>query len=68
MVIMVLYPILFTVYVSFTNYGTGHLVTKQLAIEQIESQTYLPADATIYNWTAYKNPDGRIHAVDGQSE
>ncbi len=58
MVIMVLYPILFTVYVSFTNYGTGHLVTKELAIEQIESQTYLPADATIYTWTAYKNPAG----------
>lgn len=56
LVIMVLYPIIFTFYVSFTNYGTGHLVTKQLAIEQIESQTYLPPDATIYQWTAYKNP------------
>ena len=56
MVIMVLYPILFTVYVSFTNYGTGHLVTQQLAIEQIESQVYLPPDATIYTWTAYQNP------------
>jgi arabinogalactan oligomer/maltooligosaccharide transport system permease protein len=58
MVIMVLYPIIFTFYVSFTNYGTGHLVTKQIAIQQIESQTYLPTDATIYSWTAYKNPDG----------
>ena len=28
----------------------------RLAIEQIESQIYLPADATIYTWTAYKNP------------
>lgn len=58
MVIMVLYPILFTFYVSFTNYGTGHLVTKPLAIEQIESQAYLPTDATIYQWTAFKNPAG----------
>ena len=58
MVIMVLYPIIFTFYVSFTNYGTGHLVTEQIAIEQIESQTYLPADAVIYQWTAYKNPAG----------
>jgi arabinogalactan oligomer/maltooligosaccharide transport system permease protein len=58
MVIMVLYPILFTFYVSFTNYGTGHLVTKELAIEQIESQTYLPPDATVYQWTAYRNPAG----------
>ena len=53
---MVAYPILFTVYVSFTNYGTGHLVTKQIAIEQIESQVYLPADAVIYTWTAFQNP------------
>lgn len=58
MVIMVLYPIIFTFYVSFTNYGTGHLVTEQLAIEQIESYTYLPADAVIYTWTAYSNPAG----------
>jgi hypothetical protein len=36
----------------------GHLVTQQLAIEQIESQTFLPPDATLYNWTAFKNPAG----------
>ena len=29
MAIMVAYPILFTVYVSFTNYGTGHLVPRR---------------------------------------
>ncbi|MCB9138177.1 MAG: ABC transporter permease subunit [Caldilineaceae bacterium] len=56
MIIMVLYPILFTVYVSFTNYGQGHLVSKQDAIGQIESQTYLPEDAAVYSWTAYQNP------------
>jgi ABC-type sugar transport system permease subunit len=56
MAIMVAYPILFTFYISFTNYGTGHLVTQQIAIEQIESQVYLPPDAVIYTWTAYQNP------------
>jgi arabinogalactan oligomer / maltooligosaccharide transport system permease protein len=55
MIIMVAYPIFFTFYISFTNYGTGHLVTEQIAIEQIESQVYLPADATIYTWVAYQN-------------
>ena len=58
MIVMVLYPILFTVFVSFTNYGQGHLVTKALATEQIESRGFLPADATIYSWTAYQNPQG----------
>jgi ABC-type sugar transport system permease subunit len=33
-------------------------VTEQVAIEQIESQTYLPADAVTYQWTAYKNAAG----------
>ena len=56
MAIMVAYPILFTVYVSFTNYGTGHLVTEQIARQQLESQVYLPADAVIYAWTAFQNP------------
>ena len=58
MVIMVLYPIIFTIYVSFTNYGQGHLVTKEIAIQQIESYVYLPADAPIYKWVAYQNPGG----------
>ncbi len=68
MVIMVLYPILFTFYVSFTNYGTGHLVTEQLAIEQIESQTYLPADATIYTVDRLQESGRRVHAVDGEPQ
>jgi ABC-type sugar transport system permease subunit len=58
MIVMVLYPILFTVMVSFSNYGQGHLVTKPLAISQIEAQGYLPEDAVIYHWTAYQNSDG----------
>jgi ABC-type sugar transport system permease subunit len=58
MIMMVVYPILFTVYISFTNYGTGHLVTKEAAIQQIEAQTFLPADAVIFTWVAYQNPAG----------
>ncbi len=58
MALMVVYPILFTIGVSFTNYGLGHLVTKQLAIRQIEAQTYLAADSPIYSWAAYQNVAG----------
>ncbi len=42
LILIVIYPILFTVYISFTNYGDGHLLTKPVVIEQIESG-YLPA-------------------------
>jgi ABC-type sugar transport system permease subunit len=58
MVLMHIYPVVFTMFTAFTNYGDGHLVDKQIAIEQIESQTYVPADAPGYAWVAFENPDG----------
>ena len=58
MILMVVYPVFFTFFVSFTNYGQGHLVTKQQAINQIESQVFLPEDAAIYQWIAFQNPAG----------
>jgi ABC-type sugar transport system permease subunit len=53
-----IYPILFTVWVSFTNYGEGHLITKQQAIDQILRVTYLPETGRSYRWTAFQSPDG----------
>ena len=35
MALFTIYPIIFTVWVSFTNYGEGHLVTQEQAISQI---------------------------------
>lgn len=58
MIIFVAYPILFTIYISFTNYGDGHLLTKQQTIEQFENQVYLPEDAEVYNYVAYKDAEG----------
>ena len=59
LIIIVLYPILFTVYISFTNYGDGHLLTKPVAIRLIEAETFLPEDAVVYDWTAYVSADGQ---------
>ncbi|MGQ9491923.1 MAG: ABC transporter permease subunit [Anaerolineae bacterium] len=58
MVIMHIYPVVFTVYTAFTNYSDGHLIDKTIAIRQIESRTYLPADARKFSWVAYSAPDG----------
>ncbi len=57
MVIFVIYPIFFTVYVAFTNYGDGHLVTKDQAIEQISTRLYLPEEGKAYTWTAFRSPE-----------
>ncbi len=58
MAMFTIYPILFTVWVAFTNYGEGHLITQEQALGQILQEKYLPEEGKAYRWTAYKSPDG----------
>lgn len=53
MILLVVYPIIFTVYTAFTNYGDGHLFSKSEAIELHAQRTYVPEDAPRYRWTAF---------------
>jgi ABC-type sugar transport system permease subunit len=59
-ILMVVYPLIFTVYTAFTNYSDTHLLTKQQAIRTIEKEQYLPAGARTYRWAAYQSPEGNI--------
>jgi len=54
------YPILFTGNVSLTNFGFGHLLTKEQSIEQIENVKYLPEGGGEFTWTAYVGDDGEF--------
>jgi len=58
MALFTIYPIFFTVWVSFTNYGEGHLVTKEQAIDQILKEKYLPETGKAYTWTAFRSSEG----------
>jgi len=58
MVLFTIYPIVFTIWVSFTNYGEGHLVTQEQAIAQILKMKYLPETGQSYKWTAYRSAEG----------
>ncbi len=58
MILMVLYPVGFTTYTAFTNYGTGHLLTKPQAIQQLEKELYVPEGGVQYKWTAFRSDDG----------
>jgi ABC-type sugar transport system permease subunit len=58
MALFTIYPIIFTVWVSFTNYGESHLITKQQAIDQILDLKYLPPKGQSYTWTAFNSPQG----------
>jgi ABC-type sugar transport system permease subunit len=63
MILLVVYPIFYTVYVSFTNYGTGHILTKEQVIEQLENRYYLPEDTQDFSYQAYKLPDQTEYAI-----
>ncbi|MFT3895254.1 MAG: ABC transporter permease subunit [Anaerolineales bacterium] len=58
LILFTIYPILFTIYVAFTNYGDGHLLTQEQAIPLIEKATFLPETGKSYSWTAYKSDAG----------
>ncbi len=58
MTLFTIYPIIFTIWVSFTNYGEGHLITKEQAVDQLLNQKYLPETGKAYSWTAFKSPEG----------
>ncbi len=52
------YPLLYTLYLSTTNMGSGHLMSKQQAISRLEEQMYLPDSGQTYGWTAFVSPAG----------
>lgn len=49
------YPILFNIYIGFTNMGSGHLFTKEQAIERLEAEQYLPEGAPTFRWFGYES-------------
>jgi ABC-type sugar transport system permease subunit len=63
LIVMVLYPIFFTFYTAFTNYGDGHLLSKPLAINLLESRRFLAEGAQLYDYTAYLSPDGTSYVL-----
>jgi len=58
MVLMVVFPIGYTIYVSFTNYGTGHILPKEMVIEQYTGRLALSKDLPTYKAQIFKNPAG----------
>lgn len=60
MVLFVVYPVLSTLNIATTNYGNGHLLTKEQALDQFASRFYSPPDAPTYAWRAYRSESGRF--------
>lgn len=60
LILIVLFPIVYTVYSAFTNYSDGHILSKQQAINRLEQETYLPEGGVSYGWTAYRSEGGEF--------
>ncbi|MFW5981128.1 MAG: maltose ABC transporter permease MalF [bacterium] len=57
MILLVVYPIFYTLYISTTNYGTGNMLSKAQVISQLEDKTYLPEEPRTFQYTAFKNQE-----------
>jgi ABC-type sugar transport system permease subunit len=55
MVLLILYPIGYSFIVAFTNYGDGHLLSKEQVIAQRLRETFAPADAPQFDVYIYRN-------------
>ena len=54
-------PILFTVYIGFTNLGTGHLLSHSQVKDILLGETYIPDSAGTYRYSLHKKHNGKIH-------
>jgi ABC-type sugar transport system permease subunit len=55
MVLLILYPIGYSVVVAFTNYGDGHLLSKEQVIQQRLNETYAPPGAPTFTVYIYRD-------------
>lgn len=60
MAAMVVYPLFYNIYISFTNYGTGNILTKGQVIEQLENRMYAAADATKHPFVLFEAPGQKL--------
>jgi ABC-type sugar transport system permease subunit len=61
MALFVIYPVIYTFYVSLTNWETGNVLTKEQAIERLESREIVSeGPSTFLDLAVYRNADGEI--------
>ena len=61
--VMVVYPIGYTIVSSFTNVGTGHMLSRAQAIDQLLDRSYAPEGALTYSYAAFADGEGNIALV-----
>ncbi|MDR3284114.1 MAG: ABC transporter permease subunit [Treponema sp.] len=62
------YPIFYTVYLSFTNMSGGHLLTRSQAVRRLSQEMYSPEGGFSGAWTAYRKGGGFLLLLDRDGE
>ncbi len=57
MTVMVLVPVVYNIYISFTNYSTGHILRKDQAIQVLTSKEIPTSPPVRFRFTAYGTAD-----------
>jgi ABC-type sugar transport system permease subunit len=57
LLLMLIYPTVYTIYVAFTNYRDGNLLTRSQAEEVLQKPVYLSPDSVTYSWTAFRSTE-----------
>ncbi len=61
LLIFQVYPVLYTAYIGFTNYGTGNVLDQEQAVDRIVSDAVtVPEDAIRYRSTPLENEAGEL--------
>lgn len=60
MVLLVVYPIFYTVYISVTNYGTGNILNKDQVIAQFREKYMLEKNGENFAFQAYRDSKGEL--------
>jgi ABC-type sugar transport system permease subunit len=75
MFLLVVYPMAYSVTIAFTNRGTGHILTKQQALDQWSKEFFAAKDALAYKTYIFARPsedpqpsDFRFWLVDPQGK
>jgi maltose/maltodextrin transport system permease protein/arabinogalactan oligomer/maltooligosaccharide transport system permease protein len=70
LVAMVVCPMGYNIYISLTNYSTGHILTKLQAIQQFTQREYLPPQPRHFAFMPFLNERGELAAVvlEGEEE
>ena len=57
--IFVIFPLLYTVYISFTKYSSSHLLSYQDVVEFLQQDSYIVPDTPCYDFTLYQQSSGK---------